>query len=143
MKPSSTVTYTLLALVDLAIHQETGPVTVAAVAKRQGIPPRYLEQLFNRLRRKGIVTAERGPRGGYHLRSHPREIALHTIFQIVESEGASSRKSLSASDPTASVWRQLEAAVQTTLQATTLETLVVQAREQAVSPLNHRYTFHI
>ena len=63
-KPPSRVAYALKALVDLAIHQNLGPVTVATIAKRQGIPLRYLEQLFNRLRRKGLVVAERGPRGG-------------------------------------------------------------------------------
>ena len=55
MKPSSRMDYALKALVDLALHQGTGPVTVASIAKRQTIPGRYLEQLFNRLRRTGIV----------------------------------------------------------------------------------------
>ena len=152
-KPSSTVTYALRALVDVALHQSVGPVTLATVAKRQAIPLRYLEQLFNRLRREGIVVAERGPRGGYRLDGSPSDIRVSRIFQCLKSNGPSpetrpksarkSEASRSVSDPTDAVWRQVEKAVKTTLEATTLETLIAQARKQTPSDVTHPYTFHI
>ncbi|MBI3615133.1 MAG: Rrf2 family transcriptional regulator [Candidatus Omnitrophica bacterium] len=140
MKPSSGVRYALTALVDLTLHQQTGPVTVAAIAKRRGIPVRYLEQLFNRLRRRGIVAAERGPRGGYRLNRTPGEIPVSEIFHCLESVDAVHPEQ---ADPSLAVWKQVEAAVQTTLEATTLEALVAQARERVPSPINHPFTFHI
>ncbi len=143
-KPSQRFSYALRALVDLALHQGTGPVTVKAIAKRQKIPLRYLEQLFHRLRQHGLVMAERGPRGGYRLSRSPREISVSTIFQTLEQNGKTAPHvfSRSESDPTVTVWRQVEMAVKTTLQATTLEALVTQAREQNAT-VNHRFTFHI
>jgi len=139
VKPSSGVRYALTALVDLALHQEIGPVTVARIARRQGIPARYLEQLFNRLRREGIVAAERGPRGGYRLSRAPKEIPVAAVFRCLED----SKRPVSLTDPAADVWKQVEKAVQTTLEATTLETLVAQAREKNPSPIRHPFTFHI
>ena len=146
MKPTSRFTYALKALVDLAVRHGTGPVTVAAIAKRQGIPVHSLEQLFNRLRRKGLVEAERGPRGGYRLVSHPDEIQVRTVFEVLEGGKPVSRRANaapSASDPARTVWQQVERAVQTTLEATTLGALAAQAREGAGGPFTHRYTFHI
>ena len=139
IKPSSRIRYGLSALVDLALHQQTGPVTVSTIAKRQGIPVQYLEQLFHRLRRQGIVVAARGPRGGYRLSRSPREIPVSAIFECLEN----SKEPTFSSGPAAAVWKQVEAAVQTTLEATTLDALVAQAREKAPSPINHSFTFHI
>ena len=145
MRPSSRFQYSLKALVDLALHQSTGPVTVAAIARRQGIPVHSLEQLFNRLGRKGLVKAERGPRGGYRLRRPADQISVQEIFELFEA--AHSRPSIlgkeSAADPSHSLWKQVEQAVRTTLTATTLQVLVDQMEERAVSPIQHRYTFHI
>ncbi len=145
MKPSSGVRYALTALVDLALHQEIGPVTVARIARRQGIPARYLEQLFSRLRRKGIVAAERGPRGGYRLSRHPKEIPVAAVFRCLEDSKSlqDSKPPVSSTDPAADIWKQVEQAVQTTLEAATLETLVAQAREKTPSPIRHPFTFHI
>ena len=142
MKPSSRMDYALKALVDLALHQGTGPVTVASIAKRQTIPGRYLEQLFNRLRRTGIVAAERGPRGGYRLGRPAGEIAVNEIFESLEPGGLFQHNG-STRDPAASVWKQVEQAVHTTLEATTLETLAAQVRDQIPSGVNHPFTFHI
>jgi Rrf2 family protein len=122
----------------MALHQGTGPVKTAQIARRQGIPPRSLEQIFNRLKRHGILSAERGPRGGYRLAAHPSLIPLSRIFQTLEG----AKKTLVASaDPTTAVWKQVEQAIHTTLEATTLETLIHQVREEGSFP--HRFTFHI
>lgn len=150
MRPSSRFSYALRALVDLAIHQATGPVTVRAIAKRQGIPLRYLEQLFNRLRREGIVMAERGPRGGYTLSKSPNEIPVSLIFQSMELKVPSTKstparhpESPVPPDPSSTIWKQVEEAIQRTLKSTTLQALVAHSLEHVSSPLNHRFTFHI
>jgi len=130
----------------MALHQGTGPVTIAAIAKRQGIPPHSLEQLFNRLRRKGLVEAERGPRGGYRLRSRPDEVPIRAVFEALETRKPARGRSAAAgpaADPAGAVWRQVEQAVQTALEATTLGARADQAREGADGPFSHRYTFHI
>lgn len=143
IRPSSRFSYALKALVDLAVHQGTGPVTMAAIAKRQGIPLRSLEQLFNRLRRKGLIQAERGPRGGYRLGRPAQQIPVRAVFEALEPEALSPKQRFLADDPVRSVWKQVESAVKTTLDATTLETLATQMREKVAAPMKHRYTFHI
>lgn len=148
MKLPSRFQYALRALVDLALHQGTGPVPVKAIAKRQGIPTRYLEQLFNRLRRQGLVRAERGPRGGFHLAQAPDQISVGFIFRSLELPGSSApgnslKGAVPPLDPSSAVWKQVETAVQTTLQATTLGDLVAQAREDTPAFITHRFPFHI
>ncbi len=59
--------YSVMAMVDLATHQSEKPVGLAAIAQRQEIPLAYLEQLFSRLKKAGLVTSVRGPGGGYKL----------------------------------------------------------------------------
>ncbi len=150
MRPNARLTYALRALVELGLRQGTGPVTMAAIAKRQGIPLRSLEQLFNLLRRKGLVEAERGPRGGYRLRLVPGEIPIRAIFEILQPTGAGGRgakrslpKGNGSHDPARVVWQQVQKAVQSTLEATTLDDLIEQARAQEGAPIRHRFTFHI
>ncbi len=143
IRPSNRFSYALKALVDLAVHQGTGPVTTAAIARRQGIPVGSLEQLFNRLRRRGLVEAERGPRGGYRLSRPAKQIRVRAVFEALEPPASSKRRSVPADGPAGTVWRQVESAVKTTLEATTLEALIGQARDRVASPMQHRFTFHI
>lgn len=144
MRPSSRFTYALKALIDLALRQATGPVTIAAIAKRQGIPARSLEQVFNRLGRKGLVEAERGPRGGYRLRRPAAQIQVREIFDALQPKGVvPAGRGDGRSDPARLLWQQVEKAVRSTLEASTLETLVAQAREEAHGPIEHSFTFHI
>lgn len=149
MRPSSRFDYALRAMVDLAAHQGSGPVKIASVAKRQAIPHHYLGQLFNRLRRAGLVVAERGPLGGYLLGRPAAQIPVSEIFETLELPSANGRSAKarskpkgSAQDPTQLLWRQVESVVQTTLKATTLEELASQLSKETPSP-KHRYTFHI
>ena len=59
--------YAVTAMLDLAIHQDVGPIALADIAQRQGISLSYLEQLFSRLRKQSLVSSVRGPGGGYNL----------------------------------------------------------------------------
>lgn len=76
--------YAVTALLDLAMHQQAGPTTIAQVAERQGISPLYLERLAGRMRANGLLTSIRGPRGGYLLARSPHEITLAEIIQAVD-----------------------------------------------------------
>ena len=59
--------FAVTAMIDLALRQQSGPVTLAAISQRQQISLSYLEQLFGKLRRHKIVGSVRGPGGGYRL----------------------------------------------------------------------------
>lgn len=78
--------YAVTAMLDLALHQNNGPISLADIASRQDISLSYLEQLFVRLRRCGLVTSTRGPGGGYSLAHDPRDIALADIVLAVDEK---------------------------------------------------------
>jgi Rrf2 family iron-sulfur cluster assembly transcriptional regulator len=76
--------YAVTAMLDLALHQGNGPITLADVAKRQGISLSYLEQLFSRLRKRTLVNSVRGPGGGYSLAREPKEIYIAEVISAVD-----------------------------------------------------------
>lgn len=82
MRLSLQVQYAVCGVFDLAYNGHGEPVQVRVISARQGIPARYLEQIFGRLRRAGIVLSKRGPGGGYTL---ARPAATITLRQVVEA----------------------------------------------------------
>ena len=76
--------YAVTAMLDLAIHQGQGPIALADIAQRQGISLSYLEQLFAKLRKRGLVTSVRGPGGGYNLARTPAEIHVAEVIAAVD-----------------------------------------------------------
>ena len=79
MKLTTKGRYAVTAMLDLALHYEQGAVTLSDIARRQGISLSYLEQLFARLRRNGLVDSVRGPGGGYNLAMPPSNISVAKI----------------------------------------------------------------
>ena len=73
--------YALSALVELSRLGDRGPVPIAELARRRGIPVQFLEQLFALLRRAGILRSQRGVRGGYAFARPPAEI---TVLEVVD-----------------------------------------------------------
>jgi Rrf2 family iron-sulfur cluster assembly transcriptional regulator len=71
-------------MLDLALNQKHGPVTLAGISDRQMISQSYLEQLFSKLRRTGLVESIRGPGGGYSLASDPKSISVADIIHAVD-----------------------------------------------------------
>jgi Rrf2 family iron-sulfur cluster assembly transcriptional regulator len=71
-------------MLDLAIHDRAGPVTLADISQCQGISLSYLEQLFARLRKSGLVKGVRGPGGGYRLSRPATEISIGDIIRAVD-----------------------------------------------------------
>ena len=76
--------FAVTAMVDLAMRQTRGPVTLAAISERQHISLSYLEQLFGKLRRHRLVSSVRGPGGGYNLARVPGEISVADIVTAVD-----------------------------------------------------------
>ncbi len=75
--------YAVTAMLDLALHFDQGAVTLAEIARRQGISLSYLEQLFARLRRSGLVDSVRGPGGGYNLANSPEDTTVADIIVAI------------------------------------------------------------
>ena len=84
MKLTTKGRFAVSAMVDLAQQQGEGPVPLATIAERQEISLSYLEQLFARLRRAGLVTSARGPGGGYRLARSMDEISIAEIVDAVD-----------------------------------------------------------
>ncbi|WP_298436457.1 Fe-S cluster assembly transcriptional regulator IscR [Ottowia sp.] len=76
--------FAVTAMIDLALRQQSGPVTLAAISQRQQISLSYLEQLFGKLRRKELVESTRGPGGGYTLGREAGEITVADIILSVD-----------------------------------------------------------
>ncbi len=75
--------YAVTAMLDLALHGESGPVSLAEISGRQGISLSYLEQLFAKLRRNGLVRSVRGPGGGYQLSRPGSDLFVAEIIDAV------------------------------------------------------------
>jgi Rrf2 family iron-sulfur cluster assembly transcriptional regulator len=71
-------------MMDLAIHDKIGPVTLADISQCQGISLSYLEQLFAKLRRAGLVEGVRGPGGGYRLARPSDQISVASVIAAVD-----------------------------------------------------------
>ena len=76
--------YAVTAVLDLAIHQGNGPIALADIAQRQGISLSYLEQLFAKLRKRGLVVSVRGPGGGYNLARKSGSIYVAEVITAVD-----------------------------------------------------------
>lgn len=76
--------YAVTAMLDLALHADSGPVSLADISERQGISVSYLEQLFAKLRRQKLVGSVRGPGGGYRLSRSSGEISIAEVIAAVD-----------------------------------------------------------
>ncbi|TDJ28083.1 MAG: Rrf2 family transcriptional regulator [Gammaproteobacteria bacterium] len=86
MKLSTKGRYAVTAMMDIALHEKQGPVTLAAISQCQGISLSYLEQLFAKLRKEGLVKGVRGPGGGYRLAKSADQISVADIMQSVDEK---------------------------------------------------------
>jgi Rrf2 family protein len=84
LKLSNKGRYGVRAIFDIAFHNEGRATQIKEIAERQAIPPRFLEQIFQDLKRAGLVASRRGPRGGYQLAKTPAEIRLGDIVRALE-----------------------------------------------------------
>jgi Rrf2 family iron-sulfur cluster assembly transcriptional regulator len=83
MRLSTKGRYAVTAMLDLAIHYDDGPVTLAGISETQGISLSYLEQLFVHLKKGGLVAGTRGPGGGYRLARAPEKISIAEVINTI------------------------------------------------------------
>ncbi len=84
MKLTTKGRYAVTAMLDLALHQGQGPINLSDISSRQDISLSYLEQLFSRLRKQGLVASSRGPGGGYSLGRDAGEISVADVITAVD-----------------------------------------------------------
>lgn len=129
MRLSHQVQYAICGVFDIAYNGRGEPVQIRVISERQAIPGRYLEQIFQRLRRAGIVASKRGPGGGYRLARSPARISLREIVEAVEGPvvGAMQMKPPAAGEATPHrpdfLWTQLGDRLGDVLDQTSLELL--------------------
>lgn len=133
MKLSTKGRYAMVALADIALQKSDSLVALSDISKRQSISLPYLEQLFVKLRRGGLVDSVRGPGGGYRLSRDPMEIRVVDILSAVDEtvsamhKGAGASGGLSGSraqSVTNRLWEGLSAHVYVFLHQTTLGDVV-------------------
>lgn len=92
MRVSTKARHAITAMMHLAAHNGRGPLTLADIAQVQGMSLSYLEQLFSRLRKHGLVNGVRGPGGGYCLAASPEEISIAQVMDAVEDRSPAERE---------------------------------------------------
>lgn len=138
LKLSTKVRYATRAMLDLAAHSGRGAIRIKDIAARQRISARYLEQLFIRLRRAGLLRSLRGRRGGFRLARPPADITLSEIINAVEETDSIidciDEPRLCPQSKTCTmrhVWSEICRAINGVLESTTLQDLLL--------PLNLRF----
>lgn len=131
--------YAVTAMLDLALHQGGGPVSLADISRRQEISLSYLEQLFARLRRAELVSSVRGPGGGYRLYREAPKICVAEIIdavnEITDTTACEGRGGCQQGEIclTHSLWDDLSQQIHGFLSAITLAELVERGEVQRVS----------
>ena len=151
MKLSTRATYSLRALLELALAQGRGPVSAAVIAKRQALSVAYLEQLLHRLKRQGLIHSTRGPKGGYVLARAPEEITVAEVVRSLE-HGHGHRNGHGANGSGSRHGQRMAEVVRQCVQerlVRSLEGVSLEALRDAVRSTDedaswaHRYVFHI
>ena len=135
MKVSLRSTYGIMAAVDMAMQAGSGPIQAKSIARRQGIPARFLEQVLHAMKKAGLVSSLRGAQGGYVLSKKPSELSIAEILEALEGPlfqgGVNGRLSpTTKSDPLlAKIWTRVNLAEREVLQGITVEELAGQQRK--------------
>ncbi len=138
MKLSTRTRYGMRAIIELAQHEGKRPLQLKAIADRQDISVKYLEQLMSLLRSSGFVRSVRGSKGGYILSRPASEIRLSEIFRCLEGPVTTTECTVDedcckrAADCVArELWMEVEAAIQGVLKSQTLADMVQKAKTHA------------
>ena len=131
MKLSTKGRHAITAMMELALRDSQGPVTLSDISVEQSISVSYLEQLFARLRNHGLVTGMRGPGGGYCLRRPASEITIAEILSAVDDAMPARRERIPGEEWPQSVimWNQLSTRIYDYLNGLTLAEVVNQKED--------------
>lgn len=136
--------YAVTAMLDLALHYDDGPITLADISQRQGISLSYLEQLFSRLRKQGLVDSTRGPGGGYRLSRAATDIAVADVITAVDEKVETTRCGGLANCQdeqqclTHELWTELSSQIHDFLSGISLGNLVSRDGVREVAERQHR-----
>ncbi len=151
MRLSSKGRYGVRAMLDVAIHEGMGPVSIKSISQREGISINYLEQIFNKLRKGGLVKSVRGPGGGFLLSLEAGETKIMGIMKALgevvtpvycldNKEGTNCKYITDC--PSRLLWRELGDKIKEVLEETSLEDLLKKSRERSsFSQPETRYVF--
>ena len=146
MRLSTKSRYGLRAMFDIAYNCGPEPVQIQDISRRQQISPRYLEQIFQSLKRAGLLKSKRGPQGGYALSRTPEEITVLDILNATEQDvllvdcaGVTPKKRRRKSEchfegncVTQTVWAEANSLLNTLFGGMTLDTLCQRARTMGI-----------
>ena len=147
MRLSTKTRYGVRAIFDIAFQGQAQPAVAAQakdIARREAIPLRYLEQIFQDLKRAGLVESKRGPRGGYYLKRDAASITLGDVvralqgpieemFVVVdEDEEGGNGRPITSRHVTGSLWRELATHVTSWFAAVTIADLVQRGEELGI-----------
>lgn len=146
MRLSTKSRYGLRAMFDIAYNCGSTPAQIQDISRRQQISPRYLEQIFQNLKRAGILKSKRGPKGGYCLAKNPDEVTVLEILNATEQDvllvdcaGVTPKKSKRKSEcpfegncVTQSVWEEANTLLNQLFSGMTLQTLCQRAHDMGI-----------
>jgi len=148
MKVSMRATYGIMVAVDLATYAKEAPIQARAIARRHGIPARFLEQILHAMKKAGLVESQRGAQGGYLLTHEPAAMSIADIFEALEgpvfhrSFVGPQTRDRQATKPElllGDVWEQVQQAERKVLENVTVEHLAMRLRtiDAQRSPMYH------
>jgi len=155
MKLSTKSRYGLRALFDMAYHSGTLPTQIKDISRRQNISPRYLEQIFQDLKRAGLLKSRRGPQGGYSLAKKPEEITVKAIVLAAEGEvnlvdcrkeikGSKQKCEMDNQCVTQKVWSEATRRLHEYFDSVTLQDLCEDGKKIGLEKeLDHRFMYFI
>ena len=152
MRLSTKSRYGLRALFDIAYNAGAQPAQIQDISRRQDISPRYLEQIFQGLKKNGILKSKRGPQGGYCLAKSPEEITVRAVIEATEGDtlivDCAGRKkgecSFDGSCVTQTVWEESNARLNEFFESITLKTLCERGESLGIKrEQDHRFMYFI
>ena len=131
-------------MIDIAIHNQSGPSMLKVIADRQEVSPKYLDHILSVLRKAGLIKNNRRKGGGYYLTRPASKITMKDIVQAVEGslslvecvDNPDSCKRIHTC-ATRDIWARLTEAIEDVLEATTLENLVEYQNNKKQSPMDY------
>lgn len=149
--------YGLRALFDIAYNCGNSPAQIQDISRRQQISPRYLEQIFQNLKRAGILKSKRGPQGGYCLARKPHEITVLEVLNATEQDvllvdcaGDTKKKPRRTTEcpfegncVTQTVWEEASTLLNTLFSGMTLQTLCQRGHEMGIKKEDDRFVYNV
>lgn len=130
MKLTSKGRYAVTAMIDIALNQGAGPITLSLISERQGISLSYLEQLFAKLKKADLVSSARGPGGGYRLSRPANEISIsdiiHAVDEIIDARKCGGKANCHGGEQCLSheLWSDLSVLIDSFLKGISLQSLM-------------------